>query len=31
MKEYSNKEQLSFDDILLIPQHSDERAAKMLS
>jgi IMP dehydrogenase len=23
MKEYSNKEQLSFDDILLVPRHSD--------
>ena len=31
MKEYSNKEQLSFDDILLIPQHSDIESRKDVS
>lgn len=28
MKEYSNKEQLSFDDILLVPQHSGVQSRK---
>jgi IMP dehydrogenase len=28
MREYSNKEQLSFDDILLVPQHSDIESRK---
>jgi len=31
MKEYSNKEQLSFDDILLVPQHSDVGSRKNVS
>jgi len=31
MKEYSNKEHLSFDDILLIPQHSDVSSRKDVS
>ena len=31
MKEYSNKEQLSFDDILLVPQISDVRSRKDVS
>jgi len=31
MREYSNKEQLSFDDILLIPQHSNISSRKEVS
>jgi IMP dehydrogenase len=31
MKEYSNKEQLSFDDILLVPQHSEIQSRKDVS
>lgn len=31
MKEYSNKEHLSFDDILLVPQHSDISSRKDVS
>jgi IMP dehydrogenase len=31
MREYSNKEQLSFDDILLVPQHSDVQSRKDVS
>ena len=31
MKEYSNREQLSFDDILLIPQHSDIESRKKVN
>jgi IMP dehydrogenase len=31
MREYSNKEHLSFDDILLIPQHSDIESRKSVS
>jgi IMP dehydrogenase/GMP reductase len=31
MKEYSNKEQMSFDDILLVPQHSEVRSRKDVS
>jgi IMP dehydrogenase len=31
MREYSNKEHLSFDDILLIPQHSEAKSRKDVS
>jgi IMP dehydrogenase len=31
MREYSNKEQLSFDDILLVPQHSEVQSRKDVS
>jgi len=31
MKEYSNKEQLSFDDILLVPQYSEVESRKNVS
>ena len=31
MKEYNNKEQLCFDDILLVPQHSDIESRKQVS
>lgn len=31
MKEYSNKEQLSFDDILLVPQHSETESRSSIN
>ena len=31
MREYSNKEQLAFDDILLVPQHSEIKSRKKVS